>query len=200
MDCYIIHYTKNENRKKYMEETILPKLQEKHIKNFYWITDFDRETPFIQAIPTTHTTSGNLSCNKKHYEAWKLFGESGEEYCLVLEDDVLFEKGIDFTKEFQKVLDMKKSDDIVISIGSGIQRHGKKKGMNKEKDGRCTDSYILHKSFLPLFNGHEEYTLNIGHYMNRIMKKAKLMWTWYEPTIFTQGSQNGTYITDIRDF
>ncbi len=199
MDCYIIHYTKNENRKKYMEENILPKLKEKHIKNFFWITDFDRETPFIQALPNTYT-SGALSCNKKHYEAWRLFGESGEDYCLVLEDDVLFEKGIDFTKEFENVLRIKKPDDILISIGSGIERHGKKKGMNKVKDGRCTDSYILHKSFLPLFNGHEEYTLNIGHYMNRIMKNANMMWTWYEPTIFKQGSQNGTYGTDIRDF
>jgi hypothetical protein len=69
MDCYIIHYTKNINRRKYLEENIFSKLKEKHIKNFFWITEFDREDPFIQAIPTTHTTSGNLSCNKKHYEA-----------------------------------------------------------------------------------------------------------------------------------
>lgn len=200
MDCYIIHYTPNKVRKLYLEEHILPKLKEKHIQNFYWITEYDRESSFIQGIPTTHTTSGNLSCNKKHYEAWRLFSESKKDYCLVLEDDILFEKGIDFTEEFETVLRLKKEDDILISIGSGIKRHGEKKGMNKVKDGRCTDSYILHKSFLPVWNGHEEYTLNIGHYMNKIMKDANLRWTWYEPTIFTQGSQNGTYGTDIRDY
>ena len=200
MDCYIIHYTKNINRKKYLEENIFPKLREKHIKNFFWITEFDREDPFIQAIPTTHTTSGNLSCNKKHYEAWRYFRESGENYCLILEDDVLFEKGIDFTKEFDRVLTLLKSDDLVVSIGSGIQRHGKKRGITKENAGRCTDSYILHKKYLDICKGEECYTLNIGHFMNRLLKDAKALWSWYEPTIFCQGSQNGTYETDIRKY
>jgi GR25 family glycosyltransferase involved in LPS biosynthesis len=200
MDCYIIHYSKNTDRRKYMEEFILPKLSEKHIRNFYWITEFDREDPFIRAIPTTHTTSGNLSCNKKHYEAWRLFRISGAESCLVLEDDVIFEKGIEFTKEFSSILKLLTSSDIVISIGSGIQRHGKKKGITKEQYGRCTDSYILHKKFLEIYKDDECYTLNIGHYMNAILKKAKVLWTYYEPTVFCQGSQNGTYTTDIREF
>lgn len=199
MDCYIIHYSKNTERRAYMEKNILPKLAEKHIGRVYWITDYDREDPFIKAIPTTHTTSGNLSCNKKHYEAWRLFRESAADWCLVLEDDVLFEKGIDFTKEFSMIMSNAK-DDLVVSIGSGIQRHGKKKGLTKERYGRCTDSYILHKKFLDICKEEECYTMNIGHFMNKLLKESNTLWTYYEPTIFCQGSQNGTYETNIRDF
>ena len=119
---------------------------------------------------------------------------------MILEDDILFEKGVDFTKEFDNVLRLVKGDDIVISIGSGIQRHGKKKGITKERFGRCTDSYILHKKYLDICKGDECYTLNIGHYMNKLLKDANILWSYYEPTIFCQGSQNGTYKTDIRDF
>ena len=112
---------------------------------------------------------------------------------------MLFEKGIDFTKEFSTIMGTVK-DDVVVSIGSGIQRHGKKKGLTKERYGRCTDSYILHKKFLDICKEEECYTMNIGHFMNKLLKESNTMWTYYEPTIFCQGSQNGTYATDIRDF
>ena len=196
--CYIIHYTKNTDRKKYMEEFILPVLSE-FIEKFEWITDYDREDQFIKGIKSVEP-SGVLSCSKKHFEAWRLFRQSGADYCLVLEDDVMFENDIDVKKEFSSLFNLISPDDIITSIGSGCNIHGKGNGLTKKGAGRCSDSYILHKKYLDICKDMECYTVTIGAFMNNILHDKNILWTYYEPTIFCQGSQNGTYFSNIRDF
>jgi len=181
-----------------MEEFILPILSE-YISDFVWITDYDREDAFIKQIKSVET-SGVLSCSKKHYEAWRLFRQSGADYCLVLEDDVMFEKDIDVKKEFSSLLNLINPDHTIISIGSGCNMHGKANGLTKEGAGRCGDSYILHKKYLDIWNDEECYTVAVTAFMNNILYDKKISWTYYEPTIFCQGSQNGTYCSNIRDF
>jgi hypothetical protein len=181
-----------------MEEFILPVLSE-YIKNFVWITDYDREHQFIQSIKSREVT-GVLSCSKKHYEAWRLFRQSGDDYCLVLEDDVMFVEDIDVKKEFSSLLNLIGPDDIIVTIGSGCNIHGKKKGLSKEGAGRCSDSYILNKNYLDIWKDEECYEVPVGGFMNTILCHKNILWTYFEPSIFYQGSQNATYFSNIRDF
>ena len=200
MNCYIIHYTKYKERLDNYRDVLIPKLKELgFIKDVRIISSYDREDPFIKSIGNTGLKTGELSCSKKHFEAWRLFKESGDNLCMVLEDDLLIEEGVDFMGEFMNMYNNIKENYNIITFGSGLQMHAKSKGFTGNKKGRCTDSYIISRRFLE-YHEKENYLIPIGHYMNEIVSKNGDMWYWYEPTIFKQGSQNDYYKTDIRNY
>jgi GR25 family glycosyltransferase involved in LPS biosynthesis len=200
MNCYIIHYTKNVERLENYKKDLFLKLRSlPFIKSIHIITDFDREHEFIKNIKNSRLKTGELSCSKKHFEAWRLFKETTDEYCMVLEDDLLYEDRENFVNEMTKMYNEIKSNYNVITFGSGLERHADKKGFTPMTHGRCTDSYIISKKFLE-YHENEIYTLPIGHYMNNIMIKNDDLFYYYEPTIVKQGSQNNYYTTDIRNY
>lgn len=64
---------------------------------------------------------------------------------------------------------------------------------------RCTDSYIVSKKcskkLLEYFYKDSKINLPIDWYLNKIIRDLKLNIYWAEPTIVTQGTQNGTWNT-----
>ena len=62
---------------------------------------------------------------------------------------------------------------------------------------RCTDSYIIHKNcaykILNYFKNEKNISLPIDWWLNKAIRELKLTIFWAEPTIITQGTQNGTY-------
>ena len=189
MDCYIIHYTKLTSRLEYLEKNIFPILRSlSFIKNIVVITDFDKEHPFFKG-----KNNGRLSCSKKHFESWEYFRKSTDNYCMVLEDDVIVEDHILNAKdEFEKMFNSLKPEYNIVTFGSGLHWRGPSTGFNPKTKGRCTEAYIITKKFLSFHTG-EIYSMPIGHYMNKIINNNKDFWYWYEPTIFKQGSQDNTY-------
>ena len=131
-----------------------------------------------------------------------------DDYCMILEDDVIIIDGIDISVDWSKMLALVNEQTHYISIGSGLNRHGESLGLPPQKYGRCTDSYIIDRTFLSRFlddNGKvkENYETAIGHYMNNnITMNNNIKCYFYEPSIFKQGSQlhKNKFQTNIRDF
>jgi len=82
MKVYVVHYSKNTERKKDFE------LGEQ------WVTDWDREDLFVRWIKW-HTqcplSPNQLSCTLKHIWCLRDMIENGHQEAIVLEDDVVFE-------------------------------------------------------------------------------------------------------------
>ncbi len=200
MNCYIIHYTKYVDRLNNYKNDLIPKLKSlDFIKDVHIISEYDREDQFIKNIKGAALKSGELSCSKKHFEAWRLFKESGDNLCMILEDDLLYEDSDNFFKEITNMYNNILVNYNIVTFGSGLNKHSKNMGFTANKTGRCTDSYIISRRFLE-YHEKENYTLPIGHYMNKLITQNSDFWYWYEPTIFKQGSQNNYYTTDIRNY
>ena len=83
MKKYVVHYTKGSGRE-YLE-SIIPDAQ--------FITQFDKEDPFVSWVKTYTQTSvcmPYLSCNIKHIEAMKHMIDNDIKEAFIFEDDVVF--------------------------------------------------------------------------------------------------------------
>lgn len=209
MNVYIIHYTPNKSRKIHIDTNIVPEIKNlPRIRDIVYINEYDREADFIQDIKKKCSLkTGEISCSKKHFEAWQKFANTEDEYCMVLEDDVIVIDGIDVSINWSKIFTLINDKTHYISIGSGLNRHGETLGLTPQKYGRCTDSYIINRTFLNCFldeNGKvkENYDTAIGHYMNKVTINNDIKCYFYEPSIFKQGSHlhKKEFPTNIRAF
>ena len=88
MKYYVIHYTKNDERRRELCE----QLKEYNIEP-EWIEIYDREDPIIEKIKlftNSPLSLKDISCNMKHYEAMKKMVEDDVDEAIILEDDVIF--------------------------------------------------------------------------------------------------------------
>lgn len=206
MKCYISHYSKNRDRLRYLEKHFLPILRESGLfTQIILIRDFDRESKQVKQLAKVNKLSPpKISNIKKHFKAWEMFSQDNDQYCLVLEDDVLFEERLIKAGKTETITELKNCFNSIdqnynfITLGSGLHQHGDNLGFNKKTTGRSTDSYIISKKFLKY---HDEqtfgYDLPIGHYIDKILNRNNDYLWWYEPTIFRQGSQNNIYKSSI---
>jgi len=207
--CYIIHYTKNVDRLNFLKKQIFPTLIESSLfSEITLITEFDKQNKFIKSISKNSLlTRAEISCTKKHFSAWEQFYKTEKNYCLILEDDILFEERIESSmeeqiKELSLLFSKIKKSYNYITIGAGLHKHGDKgKDFTPRKYGRSPDSYIISREFL---NYHKENLFNndlpIGFYIDKILSEnGDFLW-WYEPTIFRQGTHNNIYKSNISRF
>jgi|688.fasta_scaffold584229_2 hypothetical protein len=85
MKYYIIHYTKNADRR----ARLAPHLE----GDVEWIEVYDREDPIVEKIKNLTNSPLSLkdiSCNLKHYAAMKKMVDEGVPEAVILEDDVVF--------------------------------------------------------------------------------------------------------------
>lgn len=89
MEAFIVHYSKNTQRRKDLESD--PGL--KVFSKVTWIDWYDKEDmicSWIKEITKTPISLGLISNSVKHYEAFRLVVERGLESAFVFEDDVVF--------------------------------------------------------------------------------------------------------------
>jgi len=91
MKAYVVHYSKNTQRKKDLLED--PRFQV--LTDVTWIDWYDAEEPeceWVRVLCKSNLTHSLISNTLKHMEAIRLFANSDYEEMLLLEDDVVFQE------------------------------------------------------------------------------------------------------------
>lgn len=208
-NCYIIHWPALNTRRDYLEQEIIPILrQSPHIKDVIYINQHNQESQEIKDLKEYEESEGrpmNLvidpskilgvySCARKHYAAWDLFLESGDDHCLILEDDIIFNNKETFLHEFNIMVNRiePKHNHISFGKGCGFEVKGVDHGFHEKESGRCADSYIINKNWLEIYKKEgKKYNVPIDHIINFYFEQYKEICYWYSPELVFQGSQKG---------
>jgi GR25 family glycosyltransferase involved in LPS biosynthesis len=122
-NAYIINLERHIDRKNALEKNI----KDKNIDNFInfefikaiegaKLTEEDKKQfsicpIWIDPLLQSGITSGEVGCSLSHYNAWKKFYESGEDFALFFEDDIYFLDN--FETNFKHFLEYPQDADIV---------------------------------------------------------------------------------------
>jgi len=148
-----------------------------------------------------------LSCSMKHIETLQKIEKSEGEIFLVLEDDVLFnKKTLDILTQLESELKTIETD-FVISLGNAANMYTPKKELKEGKllyrniENRAADSFLISKKAVQKrlhWLEKNTTTLPADHMYNLIDNEVNNKIYWLEPTIVTQGSQAGLFISSIQ--
>jgi len=208
MRIFVVHYKKLVERK----DHIL-----KHFKK-YNITDYE----FIE-IDRDELQDKNISMFQENYckaqiaislSHFHAFREINEKYDngLILEDDAILSE--DFLNIFNKYLTQLPESYDLLFIGNGCNLHIEKSRLLDGKyiyekclyptswggdgAGRCTDSYLVNKKCAKKMCEYIDslsYKINtpVDWWINIAARDNIFEVYWAEPTIVTQGTQNGLF-------
>lgn len=215
---YIIHYDQNLDRKKYITEYLSnftneiefcsfpnrAELTDDLIKQYYDknIKKLSlRATKWGRSIqpPLSKSEIATAIC---HFEVFKKACSEISNTCLILEDDVVFN---DNFLEFNSFLDQTPDDYECILIGNGGFIHHSPLEPNKiayrrhKNVTRCSDSIVYKKSLLEkIIKTYSTFNQPIDWELELIFLELETAVYWWEPTLVVQGSQIGTYNSNIR--
>lgn len=146
-----------------------------------------------------------------HIGAIKAGYDSKTPWILILEDDA--RKSEEIHIDIELICKMyKKEKTILINLNSGANMHRTKSDPKPNQFGiyrvrpigvRCTTSYLINretaKKLLELFNHYKPQDwLPIDVQIQIAMQKIKGKTFWQDPPIFIQGSEDGTYLSNLR--
>lgn len=197
---FIVHYTKNKDRKERLEKEFLTY----DINNVTWIKEYDRENlgeiknlyQYNPKFEKKHLNDGLISVTVKHYTALKKIIEKNIEIAVIMEDNVTFTENI--KKLVNEYLEEGKNlnwdiifegDTHYLKYREGRIFKDKKlyKKVNRATSQcggstRCSNFYIikldvakkLHDIFVPFHNVCD-------HWSNHLFRKLNLNVYWVEP-------------------
>jgi GR25 family glycosyltransferase involved in LPS biosynthesis len=208
MKVFVIHYRKLVERKKRMLEQF-----RKYTITDYEFIEIDRDELYMQntSIFEEGYDKAQIAIALSHFYAFYEIAKKYT-YALVLEDDA------ELCDDFIKKLDIYKSQipetyDMVY-IGDGCKLHIPsdmiteneyiyRKGLEHTSWGgygsaRCTDSYLMSKTCAIklcnyINNIHYKINVAVDVWINIAALHTNMEVYWAEPTIVTQGTQNGMY-------
>ncbi len=209
MKIFVLHYSKLVDRKTH----ILEQFQKQNITDYEFIEKYDREN--LKDCDTllfdTCVKKSMVSLMNKHYYVYKLIAENYEN-ALILEDDVILcdnfiEKLNSYMSQLPEYYDM-------LFIGDGCNLHIEQHKLISNQNiyekclyptswggngaTRCSDSYIITKNCANklceyINNLKCKINLPIDWWLNVAARDNNFKVYWAEPTIITQGTQNGTF-------
>ena len=207
LTTYVTHYKPLADRKANMER----QFSEQNIKGIY-ITDYDKEDlkeEDLKRFRRSYMSNGEISLFLKHVESWKHIIASTNPYSIVFEDDAIL--AADFYNKFKNYMLSAPTDFDIIFLGDGCNLHGSSDIIfTKTMASRCTDSMVISKKggqklfmffnlrYVKYQNESTPVELAIDHWLNYVIKLLSLNVYWVEPTIVTQGSQNGRFSSSLR--
>ena len=195
MKIFVLHYSKLTQRK----EFILEQFERHGITNYEFIEKFDKDEITDDDCP--ELMEDNIS--------------GDDEDVLVFEDDVVLSP--DFMNKLKEYMTQLPNDYDMLFIGDGCNLHIPKymqaphqyiykKCLHETAWGgngaaRCTDSYVIHKRCAKkicdyvanLKSKIEPTNGGVDWWLNDVARDLSLNVYWAEPTIVTQGSQNGLF-------
>lgn len=219
MKIFVLHYSKLTQRK----EFILEQFERHGITNYEFIEKFDKDEITDDDCPefgknyVTHRRK-ELSLHLKHLYVYRLMEDNisgDDEDVLVFEDDVVLSP--DFMNKLKEYMTQLPNDYDMLFIGDGCNLHIPKymqaphqyiykKCLHETAWGgngaaRCTDSYVIHKRCAKkicdyvanLKSKIEPTNGGVDWWLNDVARDLSLNVYWAEPTIVTQGSQNGLF-------
>ena len=219
MDCinqqkikvFVIHYKKLVDRK----HNIIRQFNTHNITDYEFI-EIDRDEltseQMNQFEGRQRSIKAGMAISLSHYYAYKQIAEKYDN-ALILEDDVILSNN--FTAILNEYITQLPEDYDMLFIGDGCNLHiedhrivsGKyiyERGVNPTDwggngAGRCADSYIVNKKCANkmtewVSNLNNKITeCNVDWWLNNNARYYQFKVYWAEPTIVTQGSQNGLY-------
>lgn len=160
---------------------------------------------------TSNISKGAISCGINHLLIWKtIIQKNHQNYVLVLEDDAITKDNfLSLFLEILAELDMRKHDIVSLEDGCNlkIQKYGIQpyadKQLYKTPDGRmrCTAAYLIQKNTcekLVKLNTKRKFSLEIDMQMWLYANLGFYNVYWAEPTVFSQGSQKGVFMSEIQ--
>ena len=209
MKIFVLHYSKLVDRKKH----ILEQFQKQNITDYELIEKYN-----IEDLQDCDTLSFDICVKKsmislmnKHFYVYKLISENYEN-ALIFEDDVVLHDN--FTDILNKYMIQLPENYDMLFIGDGCNLHIKKNELISNQniyekclyptrwggDGasRCSDSYIISKKCankLCEYINNLKYKINLPSdwWLNIAARDNNFKVYWSEPTIVTQGTQNGLF-------
>jgi len=207
MKIYVLHYTKLEERKPHM----IDELQKQKLTKYEFIEVYDKEdlTEADKALFDPKLKLTAVSLNLKHFHAYRQIAAGGP--ALIFEDDVILSDS--FTAKITDYVAELPEDYDLLFIGDGCNLHMDPRQITPEKRiyektlhptvwggngaSRSTDSYLVSQKCAQKLCEYVErpHKINatIGWWLNEAARHYKLKVYWAEPTIVTQGSQNGQF-------
>ena len=212
MYIYVIHYTPLKDRKLFMINQL-----QKFNYGAQFVEIYDKENLSEKDLEIFDNNSdlklSSKSLIKKHIESWKHILNNNINFNLILEDDAILDDNFD-NKIVEYISQFPSNYDIVF-IGNGQDFHipytelipniniYKKSNYPTSWGGygatRCTDSYFISqnccKKILNYIKNKKNYIKQpIDWWLNIICRELDLNIYWAEPTIVSQGSENGLFI------
>lgn len=206
---FVIHYTKLTNRKSH----IIRQFNTHNITDYEFIEKYDKED--LQDCDKVFFNTGfkesMMSFINKTFYVYRLISENYES-ALILEDDVILSNN--FTAILNEYMTQLPKDYDMLFIGNGCNLHIEphkivprkyiyERGVHATNWGgqgatRCTDSYIVSKKCAIklceyIKNLSNKITLPGDLWLNVAARENNLKVYWAEPTIITQGTENGLF-------
>lgn len=215
MKIFVLHYSKLTERK----VSILKQFEKYGITDYEFIEGYDKDSLTQKEIDMfiPGYIKSKISLVLKHFHVVRRIQETYDQ-ALVLEDDAILADGFPTLLEHYMAQVPSTYDMVFLGNGCGLhiprenQTPGKniyERGVHPTKWGgngatRCTDSIIISKQcaiklckyFDIMKSTHYKINdCNIDWFYNRAARDTKLNVYWAEPTIVSQGSEQGLFTT-----
>jgi glycosyl transferase family 25 len=210
MKIFVIHYKKLVDRKRH----ILDQFKKYNITNFEFVEiDRDELSQHNISMFQENYSKSQIAISLSHFYAYKQISEKYENG-LIFEDDIILSDN--FLNIFNNYTAQLPEDYDMLFIGDGCNLHIQKDKLIPNKNiyekclypttwggdgaGRCTDSYLVNKKCAKIFceyinNLSFKINLPVDWFLNIAARDNKFKVYWAEPTIVTQGTQNGLFQT-----
>lgn len=208
MRVFIVHYKKLIDRKSHM----LEQLKKNNITDYEFI-EIDRDELCNQNISMFQENYSNsqIAISLSHFHAYKQICDKYENG-LIFEDDVVLSDN--FTDILNKYMTQLPENYDMLFVGDGCKLHIESHRLipnqyiyekclyptswGGDGAGRCVDSYLVNKKCaikLCEYINNLSYKINlpIDWWLNIAARDNIFKVYWAEPTIVTQGTQNGLF-------
>jgi glycosyl transferase family 25 len=209
MKVFITHYSKYADRKQH----VIEQLKKANISEYTFVELYDKDqiTSKEKSLFVDNFSTAIMSLVLKHFHIYKEIKQNHESG-LIFEDDIILSDN--FSTILNTYVSEVPGDYDMLFIGDGCKLHIPNHQLVKDKHiyrkvygngnepTRCTDSYIVSKKFATkicfyIENLSYKIEKNIDWWLNRAVKDNGFIVYWAEPTIVTQGSQNGLFKTSF---
>lgn len=213
MKIFVLHYSKLTGRKQH----IMRQFEKNGITDYEFIEKFDKDTITDEECPEfsqdyVRNRRTELSIHLKHIYLYRLITRENYDEVLVFEDDVVLSNG--FMTLLKLYMTQLPKDYDMLFIGDGCNLHIPisiqtpnqyiyEKCLHETAWGgnggtRCLDSYMISNKCAKnicnyLDNLTKKIDLPVDWWLNEVARDLVFKVYWAEPTIVTQGSQNGLF-------
>ena len=197
---FVIHYKKLIDRK----ANILAQFKKNGITDFEFI-EIDRDELHDKntSMFENDYSKSQIAIALSHFHAYAEIFEKYE-HGLIFEDDAILSPN--FTNTMKYYITQLPNNYDMLFIGDGCKLHIEPsrlipgKHIYKTGAGRCTDSYLVSKKCAKRLHNYikqlsYKIKIPIDWWLNKAANDNNFKLYWAEPTIVTQGTQNGTYKT-----
>jgi len=210
MKVFVVHYKKLVQRK----ISIINQFAAHNINDYEFIEiDRDELQNHDQNMFAAEYSNPQRAITLSHFYAYKQIADMYDS-ALIVEDDILLSSG--FMASLTRYLTELPADYDMLFLGDGCGLHIPQTMLIKDKHiykktiyptpwggngaTRCTDSYVISKHYakkLCDYIQHLPYKINqpIDWWLNTAARDTLSTVYWAEPTIVTQGTQNGVFKT-----